>query len=473
MHSNIKLPDEFLRDIEAIMPTHLTMEDFISACQRPLRKSIRVNTLKISVAEFIERAQKKEWQLSPVPWCDTGFWIEADESSVPLGNTAEHMAGLFYIQEASSMMPPSAMFTHDDQYSAILDMAAAPGSKTTQIAALMNNEGVLVANEYSASRVKVLHANIERCGVRNAALSNFDGRVFGGWLPEQFDAVLLDAPCSGEGTIRKDADAMKNWSRESVIAIGDTQRDLIESAFHALKPGGVMVYSTCTLSLEENQHVCHYLKQTFGHAVEFESLAGLFDNAQAALTEEGFLHIFPQIYDSEGFFVARIRKISSVTPPEVKKRMGKFPFEKASIKVQSDVREQLQHTLDIELPSDSSVWLRDKDVWLFPNALEPMIGELRFSRMGIKIAETHKKGFRWQHQVATTLATGNETQNVQLSVEDAREWYMGRDVRPEGQSGKGEVIVKLGNDVIGLGKWVGNRVKNGLPRELVRDKNLF
>lgn len=473
MHSNIKLPDEFLRDIEAIMPTHLTMEDFISACQRPLRKSIRVNTLKISVAEFIERAQQKEWQLSPVPWCDTGFWIEADESSVPLGNTAEHMAGLFYIQEASSMMPPSAMFTHDDQYSAILDMAAAPGSKTTQIAALMNNEGVLVANEYSASRVKVLHANIERCGVRNAALSNFDGRVFGGWLPEQFDAVLLDAPCSGEGTIRKDADAMKNWSRESVIAIGDTQRDLIESAFHALKPGGVMVYSTCTLSLEENQHVCHYLKQTFGHAVEFESLAGLFDNAQAALTEEGFLHIFPQIYDSEGFFVARIRKISSVTPPEVKKRMGKFPFEKASIKVQSDVREQLQHTLDIELPSDSSVWLRDKDVWLFPNALEPMIGELRFSRMGIKIAETHKKGFRWQHQVATTLATGNETQNVQLSVEDAREWYMGRDVRPEGQSGKGEVIVKLGNDVIGLGKWVGNRVKNGLPRELVRDKNLF
>lgn len=474
MHPNIKLPDDFLREIEAIMPSHLNMEDFISACKKPLRKSIRVNTLKISVEDFIERARQKEWILSPVPWCDTGFWIDADETSVPLGNTAEHMAGLFYIQEASSMMPPSAMFNaEDDEFNAILDMAAAPGSKTTQVAALMKNQGVLVANEYSASRVKVLHANIERCGVRNAALSNFDGRVFGGWLPEQFDAVLLDAPCSGEGTIRKDPDAMKNWSRDSVIAIGDTQRDLIESAFHALKTGGIMVYSTCTLSLEENQHVCHHLKQTFGDAVEFESLANLFDDAEAALTEEGFLHIFPQIYDSEGFFVARIRKVSSVTPPEVKKRMGKFPFEKATAKIQSDVRDQLAKTLDIDLPSDSSVWLRDKDVWLFPNALEPMIGELRFSRMGIKIAETHKKGFRWQHQVATTLATGNETKTVHLSVDDAREWYMGRDVRPLDQSGQGEVIVMLESDVIGLGKWVGNRVKNGLPRELVRDKNLF
>ncbi|KOO11611.1 RNA methyltransferase RsmF, partial [Vibrio xuii] len=116
--------------------------------------------------------------------------IEADESVVPLGNTAEHMSGLFYIQEASSMMPVSALFqTQDDHFDSVLDMAAAPGSKTTQIAAQMDNQGVLVDNEFSANRVKVLHANIERCGVRNAALSNYDGRVFGGWLPEQFEAV--------------------------------------------------------------------------------------------------------------------------------------------------------------------------------------------------------------------------------------------------------------------------------------------
>lgn len=460
--------------MEAILPASLNMEDFISACQRPLRKSIRVNTLKISVEEFVKRAEEKGWALTQVPWCHEGFWIEADESVVPLGNTAEHMSGLFYIQEASSMMPVSALFKSEaDSFDSVLDMAAAPGSKTTQIAANMDNEGVLVANEFSASRVKVLHANIERCGVRNAALSNYDGRVFGGWLPEQFEAVLLDAPCSGEGTVRKDADAMKNWSKESVISISDTQKDLIESAFHALKVGGVLVYSTCTLSVEENQQVCHHLKETFGDAVEFDNLAELFTDTDKAVTEEGFLHIFPQMYDCEGFFVARIRKLAAADAPQVKKRLGKFPFEKASKKVQAEVEKQLYQALEITLPHDSSVWLREKDVWLFPNALEPMIGEFRFSRMGIKIAETHKNGYRWQHQVATALATGKESYSVELSIEDAREWFMGRDVRPNSQSGKGEVIVKLGDDVIGLGKWVGNRVKNGLPRELVRDKNLF
>ncbi len=369
-------------------------------------------------------------------------------------------------------MPVSALFLGENQFESVLDTAAAPGSKTTQIAALMNNQGILVANEYAASRVKVLHANIERCGVRNAALSNFDGRVFGGWLPESFDAVLLDAPCSGEGTVRKDEDAMKNWSQESVLEIAATQKDLIESAFQALKPGGVMVYSTCTLSEEENQQVCHHLKHTFSDAVAFESLSSLFDGAEKALTEEGFLHIFPQVYDSEGFFVARIRKLASVNTPDVNKKMGKFPFQKASKKESALIEKSLSDSLDIRLPADSTIWLRDNDVWLFPNALEPMLGELRFSRMGIKLAEKHKNGYRWQHQIATTLASGDEKTVVDIDTDAAREWFMGRDIYPE-NSGKGEVFVRYQGAIIGLGKWVSNKIKNGLPRELVRDKNLF
>ncbi|WP_076588061.1 16S rRNA (cytosine(1407)-C(5))-methyltransferase RsmF [Vibrio ostreicida] len=474
MHQNVHLPDGFLKHIASFIPKHLNIADFIAACQRPLRKSIRVNTLKISVDDFQHRALTKGWGLTPIPWCTEGFWVEVDESQTPLGNTAEHLGGLFYIQEASSMMPVSALFDQqDDTFECVLDMAAAPGSKTTQISAKMNNDGVLVANEFSASRVKVLHANTERCGVRNTALTNFDGRVFGGWLPEQFDAVLIDAPCSGEGTVRKDASAMKNWSMASVLSIAATQKQLIESAFHALKPNGIMVYSTCTLSVEENQQVCLHLKETFGDNVEFEPLDGLFPDAHHAMTEQGFLHIFPQLFDCEGFFVAKIRKRGSVEAPEVKKRLGQFPFKKATQIQQENIALELIKSLNITLPVDTSIWFRDNDVWLFPNALEPMLGELRFSRMGIKIAEAHKKGYRWQHQVATSLADGQQPYSVALSIDEAREWFMGRDVRPENLSGQGEVIVMLGNDVIGLGKWVGNRVKNGLPRELVRDKNLF
>ena len=475
MHANIKLPQAFLTQIESIMPSHLNMDDFVAACKRPLRRSIRVNTLKISVEAFLQRAKDKGWILIPVPWCDTGFWIERDESDkMPLGNTAEHMSGLFYIQEASSMMPVTALL--NDQNSAletVLDVAAAPGSKTTQIAAAMDNKGALVANEFSASRIKGLYSNIQRCGVRNVALTNFDGRVFGGWLPEKFDAILLDAPCSGEGTIRKDADAMNNWSKESVNEIAVTQKDLIESAFHALKPGGVLVYSTCTLNLEENQQVCHHLFNTFPDKVAFEPLSHLFPNAEQAVTEDGFLHIFPQIFDSEGFFVAKMRKLGSVEAPSVKKRLGKFPFTKADKTTSDAVTQSLFEALDIHLPDNGQVWTRDKEVWLFPIALESMIGKIRFDRMGIKLAESHKKGYRWQHEAVIALATGKEAATVALSIEDAREWYMGRDVRPEGLTGTGGVIITFNNDVIGLGKWVGTRIKNGLPRELVRDGNLF
>ncbi|CZF78770.1 Ribosomal RNA small subunit methyltransferase F [Grimontia celer] len=474
MHQNIKIPESFLNQIEQILPSHLSMTDFVEACKRPLRRSLRVNTLKISVEDFLERAKEKGWKLSPVPWCDTGFWLDDyDENTVPLGNTAEHMAGLFYIQEASSMLPVTALLENDIELNRVLDMAAAPGSKTTQIAAVLNNEGLLVANEYSASRVKVLHANLLRCGVVNSALTNYDGRVFGDWLPETFDAILLDAPCSGEGTIRKDADAFSNWSLESVQDISNTQRDLIVSAFHALKPGGTMVYSTCTLNHDENQHICHFIKDTFGEAVEFQPLNELFEGADAACTEEGFLHVFPQIFDSEGFFVARLKKTESVGSEMVKKRPRKFPFQKAKPKEADDVVKSLDETLGLSVPHSSNVWLRDKEVWIFPEQVEDILPEIKFDRIGLKLAESHKKGYRWQHETIMALAKGNEPKCIELSVEDAKEWYMGRDIRPEGLSGSGEVIVCYRRQPIGIGKWVSNRIKNGLPRELVRDVNLF
>lgn len=473
MHANVKLPQDFLTQIESIMPPHLSMDDFVAICKQPLRRSIRVNTLKISVDDFIERAQKKGWYLHPIPWCETGFWLDAPEVP-PIGNTAEHMAGLFYIQEASSMMPVSALFYNQvERANTVLDVAAAPGSKTTQIAAEMENNGLLVANEFSSSRIKVLSANIQRCGIRNVAMTKFDGRVFGSWLPETFDAVLLDAPCSGEGAIRKDVDAMSNWSLQAISDMASTQKDLIESAFHALKPGGVLIYSTCTLNIEENQNVCHHLKQAFPNAVEFERLDMLFPNASKAVTDEGFLHVFPQIFDSEGFFVARIRKTQAIPAPEVEKRLGVFPFTKASAKLRDTVTKALSTTLDISLPSESQIWSRDNEIWLFPRELEPLIGQLRFDRMGIKLAITHKTGYRWQHEAVMALATGKERSVVDLSITQAREWYMGRDVFLEHPNPKGEVIVTLHGDVIGLGKWVGNRVKNGLPRDIVRDGNLF
>lgn len=454
------------------LPSHLSLDDFIAACQRPLRRSIRVNTLKISVEDFLALVAPYSWQLTPVPWCAEGFWIERDdEDAVPLGSTAEHLSGLFYIQEASSMLPVAALFADGNSPERVMDVAAAPGSKTTQIAARMGNRGAILANEFSASRVKVLHANISRCGIHNVALTHFDGRVFGAALPEAFDAILLDAPCSGEGVVRKDPDALKNWSVESNLEIAATQRELIESAFHALRPGGTLVYSTCTLNRDENEDVCLWLKAQYPDAVEFLPLNDLFASAQEAITPEGFLHVFPQIYDCEGFFVARLRKTQAVAPlPTPKFKVGNFPF--APLKGR-DAAQLVAAAEKIGLVWDESLhlWMRDKEVWLFPAEIEPLIGKVRFSRIGIRLAEVHNKGYRWQHEAVIALA-GHENAFA-LTHQEAEEWYRGRDVYPDSTPSGDEVIVTYQGYPLGLAKKVGSRLKNSYPRELVRDGRLF
>ncbi|MCZ9549585.1 16S rRNA (cytosine(1407)-C(5))-methyltransferase RsmF [Enterobacter hormaechei] len=470
--NSVFLPEQFLAQMHEALPAHLSFDDFVAACQRPLRRSIRVNTLKISVGAFLDLVSPYGWQLTPVPWCEEGFWIERDdEESLPLGSTAEHLSGLFYIQEASSMLPVAALFADDNQPERVMDVAAAPGSKTTQIAARMNNRGAILANEFSASRVKVLHANISRCGIHNVALTHFDGRVFGAALPEAFDAILLDAPCSGEGVVRKDPDALKNWSVASNLEIAATQRELIDSAFHALRPGGTLVYSNCTLNRDENEDVCLWLKQRYADAVEFLPLDTLFDSASHAATPEGFLHVFPQIYDCEGFFVARLRKTRAVDPlPAPAFKVGNFPF--APVKGREAAQVQAAAS-KVGLHWDESLrlWMRDKELWLFPTTIEPLIGKVRFSRLGIRLAEIHNKGYRWQHEAVIALAGDENT--FALTHQEAEEWYRGRDVYPENSPAQDEVIVTYQGFPLGLAKKVGSRLKNSYPRELVRDGRLF
>ena len=478
MDSNTFIPQAFIDKMTNILPEHLHIEDLVAACRRPLRRAIRVNTLKISIEDFLTIANKKKWVLTAVPWCKEGFWIEIQNESCPLGNSAEHLAGLFYVQEASSMMPVAALLQHfqHSAQSTLLDAAAAPGSKTTQLAAALNNQGLIIANEYSSSRIKMLHANIQRCGIKNVALTHFDAAVFGQWLPNTFDAILLDAPCSGEGTVRKDKQAMKNWDQTAIESISTVQKSLIKSAFQALKPDGVMVYSTCTLSLEENQEVCLHLKKTYPDNVEFLSLDNLFENAHKTLTEQGFLHIWPQVYDTEGFFVAVIKKTGYVDSETAQKRLGKFPFQPAATATQANLYQYFEQQFSIT-DLAGILYQRDDEFWLFPENIIPLINELRFSRLGIKIAEQfgkgRKSGFKCTHEFATCY--GQQARStISLLAHQAREYFKGRDIHDiDTNNTKGEVLLSYQGYVIGLGKSLDNRIKNNLPRDLIIDKNLF
>jgi 16S rRNA (cytosine1407-C5)-methyltransferase len=320
--------------------------------------------------------------------------------------------------------------------------------------------------------VKVLHANISRCGISNVALTHFDGRIFGAALPEAFDAILLDAPCSGEGVVRKDPDALKNWSPESNRQIAETQRELIDSAFHALRPGGTLVYSTCTLNREENEEVVEWLLTRYPHAVQRQPLNALFPTATAALTPEGDLHVFPQIYDCEGFFVARLHKTGAIEPlPAPGYKMGKFPFSPVKTR-EAQALTSAARKAGLTWGSNLSLWQRDKEIWLFPSEIEPLLGKVRFSRIGLKLAETHNKGYRWQHEAVIALAAADACR-CELTPQDAEEWYRGRDVYPETLPAGDEIIVTFQGIPLGLAKKVGSRLKNSYPRELVRDGRLF
>ncbi|WP_016957231.1 16S rRNA (cytosine(1407)-C(5))-methyltransferase RsmF [Catenovulum agarivorans] len=474
------LPDHFINFITPCLPSHLNLQDFIDYCGKPLRKSIRVNTLKISTEEFVEKATQQGWQLTSIPWCKDGFWLqrpEEQEQQIQLGNTLSHLTGEFYIQEASSMLPPIALLYKQGHELDLtcLDVAAAPGSKTTQMAALLNNQGVIVANEFSSSRIKVLSANVQRCAVTNTALTHMDGRMFI-HLKEQFDAILLDAPCSGEGTVRKDVDSMKNWTEQSVHDIAGVQRDLIDAAFHALKPNGVMIYSTCTLNQIENQQVCLWLKEQYGDAVEFESLADLFEGAENSTTAEGFLHVWPQIYDSEGFFVARIRKTASIAHqldnPFAK--LGQFPFKPLSNKNSQQLREFLSTQFSMDnFPLEACSQRETKkalEIWYFPPKLEALKGKVKFARVGVKLAELAKHGFKLEHSLAINFAQLANKQTQELNAEQCQAYWQGKDIDGDfAKLKKGEVIVCYQGQALGFAKKLPDRLKNQLPRELVRD----
>jgi NOL1/NOP2/sun family putative RNA methylase len=275
-----------------------------------LRRSIRVNTLKITPSAIKKRLH--DWHLTPIPWCTEGFWVSHAERR-DIGNTLEHHLGYIYVQEAASMIPPLILDPQPGDI--VLDMCAAPGSKTSQMAQMMNNTGLIVANDYRGKRLQPLGINLQRTGATNTLITLMAGQRLRHF---QFDRILVDAPCSGTGTIRKSVKTIRMWNPGMVKKIAREQQQLITNAFRNLKPGGVLVYSTCSLEPEENEGVVNYLLNTFANAqVENATLNGLkssppvlkFEGQQYHKDISRCLRIWPQDNDTEGFFVAKVRKL--------------------------------------------------------------------------------------------------------------------------------------------------------------------
>ncbi len=278
-----------------------------------LTRSIRVNTLKKDISLVKKRLNDQGWKLTQIPWCKEGFWVEHEDGRLDIGNTREHVLGYYYVQEAASMIPPIVLDPKPGDI--VLDMCASPGSKTTQIAQMMWNKGLLVANDFTGQRMKALGINVQRMGLTNTVIT----KMYGQWFKrktDKYDKILLDAPCSGTGTIRKSVKTLKIWNPTMISRLASTQKKLIDSAFNSLREGGILVYSTCSNEPEENEAVIDYLLEEFDNA-ELQKINIKLNKSPVILEFKGkkynseinkCIRIWPQDNDTEGFFIAKIKK---------------------------------------------------------------------------------------------------------------------------------------------------------------------
>ena len=269
--------------------------------------------INISAKEILSRLKEKGWEIERIPFYKYGFWIKNFRRDI--GNTIEFQLGYFYPQEAASMIPPLALELKKDDL--VLDLAAAPGSKTTQIAMHLENEGLIIANDPDYKRIKALIENLQRQGVLNTIVISIDGRYINK-LNLKFDKILLDAPCSGTGAIRKTYRVLNMWNENAIKRLSNLQKRLILSAFDSLKEGGILVYSTCSVEPEENEFVINYLiEKRENLKIEKIEIPNL-KYSETILEYKGIklndeisktLRIWPWDNDTEGFYIAKIKKL--------------------------------------------------------------------------------------------------------------------------------------------------------------------
>lgn len=293
-------------------------EEYFKIIHKKLPNYIRCNTLKATPENLFEKLKEKGWKIKKPFSSEKEIFIVENLLPGELGNSEEHKTGLFYVQDLSSMMPAIALEPSEKDF--VVDLCAAPGSKTTQMAALMKNSGILVANEFNLKRLIVLKENLERCSVTNGIVIRHDAEILCEKLQElklRPGKILVDAPCSGEGTIRSSPETLTMWNPNMIKHFSLGQKRIASAALKILRPGGEMVYSTCTHAPEENEAVLQHLIDHFDIKIEHLKLpvkirSGLTEWLDYEFDEQmvNAARIYPQDNDSEGFFLAKIRKIS-------------------------------------------------------------------------------------------------------------------------------------------------------------------
>ena len=428
------LPEAFLERMKVQLGTEY--KDFLQSLERPRAVALRFNPLKGDAPEL-------SFVMDRVPWEPQGYYY--DPTARP-GLHVYHEAGVYYLQEASAMAPVALLDPQPGER--VCDLCAAPGGKTTQIAGRMLGEGFLLCNEINPKRAKILSRNIERLGVANALVTNEHPAALAERFPGSFDKVLIDAPCSGEGMFRKEEAAISDWSHETVEMCARRQAEILHSGAQLVRPGGRLVYSTCTFAPEEDEMVVAQFLATHPDFTPEVVEAPWFESV-----ENGGHRMWPHKLLGEGHFAAVLRKAGDEACEYPPIQAAKLPKEWLDFAGE----------LKIELPEGNAVQFGQSLYWA-PAGM-PDIRRLKVERPGLELGVVKKGRFEPAHALALWL---KKCRNVQDFAPDSSEIaaYLHGDVVPSEK--KGWCLVTAGGYSIGWGKGDGTVLKNHYPKGLRR-----
>ena len=476
----MNLPIEFEKKMKAFLGNE--WDDFLYSYDNNRFQALRFNTLKVQSPEERMRILKV-LGISPdkkVSWADEAYYF--DENVRP-GKHPYHEMGLYYIQEPSAMSAAALLAPKPGMR--VLDLCAAPGGKSTQLATYLGDSGLLVSNEINTQRSRILSQNIERMGIKNAIVTNEDSFVLASHFPGFFNAIQVDAPCSGEGMFRKLPEAIEQWSMENVAICAARQKEILDNAAVMLKPGGTIVYSTCTFSKEENEDVIEY-----------------FLERHPDFTLEEMERFWPHKVDGEGHFVAKLVRRGSVNElgadydvcedscnkvedtglkvdrKTKKNKNSKNRKNETKPALTKENMKLLSEFLDETISEDMAAWIKNSRLVMLGEQLyrlpdmEVDIKGLKVQRAGLHIGEFKKQRFEPSHSLALALKLNDAKNVVKLTCDNPQTigFFNGQSVvlsdEQTAECKKGWALVCVDGYTAGWGKVNGTQVKNHYPKGL-------
>ncbi|MDY5232649.1 MAG: RsmB/NOP family class I SAM-dependent RNA methyltransferase [Faecalicoccus sp.] len=437
---SIQLPENYIQQMKELLKDDF--EAYMQSFEQECYYGLRINTNKISVEDFLKISP---FPLEPIPWTDNGFYYQGDKKPA---KHPYYYAGLYYLQEPSAMLPAQILPIEEGEY--VLDTCAAPGGKSTELAAKLQNTGLLLSNDISTSRCQGLIKNLELSGSYNTWVCSEDLIDLSKRFAEIFDKILVDAPCSGEGMFRKEPHLISSWQERDDTYYPPIQKEILSCAIDMLKPGGMIVYSTCTFSTKENEEVIQDALHRHSdlHLVPIPKQPGF----SSGIGMEECVRLFPHKIKGEGHFVALLQKEGNASKKVVKKENSSLP----------EAFKEFLKICSFDFSKGCFSIKNDKIIWS-PQQL-PEQRRWRLLRSGLICGEIKKNHFEPSQAFALALKKSQFKNTVDLSVDDPRviKYLKGEtiDIKDRDTTSKGWILVCVDGFPLGFGKIDKGIIKN-------------